>query len=247
MNLGDLENKPKITLYRPKKGVVHFDTKSASCKKIEILSHLDIRDKGDIFMKLPAFVTQRLGFTMVELLVVISIIGILATAVLAALNPIEQLRKGRDTSRKADAASVLSALDRYQATFGCYPWERVANVCNTSRTPASVTGGTNGFAITSGAFTGTGILAELVTREELKSVFSNRTTVTQSEMWLYEEPTSHQASICFTPESQTARAGGLGLIRTAINGVPTNPATACSGAYAVLTANTDQCSVCVPQ
>jgi len=201
-------------------------------------------------MKLPKFITQRLGFTMVELLVVISIIGILATAVLAALNPIEQLRKGRDTSRKADAASVLSALDRYQATFGCYPWERPAGTCITANTPGTPSGGTNGFAISTASFDitlPTSILRELVVREELKSVFANRATVTGSELWLYEDPTSSQASICFSPESQTARGGGLGVVRTAINGVPTAPTTACAGAYAKITVNTDQCAVCVPQ
>ena len=37
----------------------------------------------------------RKGFTMIELLVVIAVIGILAVALLATLNPLEQIRKGR--------------------------------------------------------------------------------------------------------------------------------------------------------
>ena len=40
------------------------------------------------------------GFTMIELLVVIAIIGVLAAAVLAAINPVEQISKGRDAARR---------------------------------------------------------------------------------------------------------------------------------------------------
>ncbi len=39
------------------------------------------------------------GFTLIELLVVIAVIGVLATIVLAAINPIEQLARGRDAGR----------------------------------------------------------------------------------------------------------------------------------------------------
>ena len=45
----------------------------------------------------------QLGFTMIELLIVITILGILAVAVLSAINPIEQINRGRDTGRQSDA------------------------------------------------------------------------------------------------------------------------------------------------
>lgn len=62
------------------------------------------------------------GFTMIELLVVIAILGILATAVLSAINPIEQINRGRDTGSRSDAEQLLSAIDRYNAFNGHYPW-----------------------------------------------------------------------------------------------------------------------------
>lgn len=62
------------------------------------------------------------GFTMIELLIVISILGILAVAVLSAINPIEQINRGRDTGSRSDAEQLLSAIDRFYAFHGYYPW-----------------------------------------------------------------------------------------------------------------------------
>ena len=62
------------------------------------------------------------GFTMIELLVVISVIGILAVAVLSSINPIEQINKGRDTRTRSDAAQLINAVDRYFSIQETYPW-----------------------------------------------------------------------------------------------------------------------------
>lgn len=65
---------------------------------------------------------KKLGFTMIELLIVIAVLGILAVAVLSAINPIEQINRGRDTGSRSDAEQLLSASDRFYATNGYYPW-----------------------------------------------------------------------------------------------------------------------------
>lgn len=59
------------------------------------------------------------GFTLIELLVVVSLIGILATLVLANLNAARQ--RGRDAQRKSDLKSIQSALQLYYNDYGKYP------------------------------------------------------------------------------------------------------------------------------
>lgn len=56
------------------------------------------------------------GFTLIELLVVIAIIGVLAAVVLIALNPIEILKKGRDSTRLSDLNTLRSAINIYVAS-----------------------------------------------------------------------------------------------------------------------------------
>lgn len=62
------------------------------------------------------------GFTLIELLIVIAVLGILAVAVLSAINPIEQINRSRDTGSRSDAEQLLGAIDRFYATAGYYPW-----------------------------------------------------------------------------------------------------------------------------
>lgn len=63
------------------------------------------------------------GFTLIELLIVIAVLGILAVAVLSAINPIEQINRSRDTGSRSDAEQLLGAIDRFYATSGYYPWK----------------------------------------------------------------------------------------------------------------------------
>ncbi len=53
----------------------------------------------------------RLGFTLVELLVVIAIIAILAAVVVLIINPLELTRRGRDAARLSDLANLQNAIN----------------------------------------------------------------------------------------------------------------------------------------
>ncbi|MGB3945593.1 MAG: prepilin-type N-terminal cleavage/methylation domain-containing protein [Candidatus Saccharimonadales bacterium] len=56
------------------------------------------------------------GFTMVELLIVIVVIGILAAITITAFNGVQQ--KARDAQRKSDLANIAKALHRYNIENG---------------------------------------------------------------------------------------------------------------------------------
>lgn len=59
------------------------------------------------------------AFTLVELLLVVTIIGILAGAVLVNLGG--QSQRARETRARLDIANFSAALDRYEIELGTYP------------------------------------------------------------------------------------------------------------------------------
>jgi len=55
------------------------------------------------------------GFTLIELLIVIALLGALAVALLAALDPLEQIKKGNDTGVRNTVAEIHGAMVRYSS------------------------------------------------------------------------------------------------------------------------------------
>lgn len=75
----------------------------------------------------------KTGFSLIELLVVISIIGILVTFATVSLTNAQQ--KGRDSRRKADLKTIQQALELYFQANGKYPalgdWSFMRQACPT--------------------------------------------------------------------------------------------------------------------
>jgi len=53
------------------------------------------------------------GFTLIELLIVIAVLGVLAAVILVAIDPAEQLARGRDAGRKSSVTQLGRALQAY--------------------------------------------------------------------------------------------------------------------------------------
>ena len=61
------------------------------------------------------------GFTLIELIIGITILSLLAVALLAALDPVEQFNKARDTTTRNTAMEIHNAVLRYSAARDQYP------------------------------------------------------------------------------------------------------------------------------
>lgn len=62
---------------------------------------------------------RQRGFTIVELLIVIVVIGILAAITIVAYNGVQQ--RARDVTRTSDISSIQKALELYRVDNGVYP------------------------------------------------------------------------------------------------------------------------------
>ena len=66
-------------------------------------------------------VVKNKGFTLVELLVVVAVVGALAAVAIVVLNPAQFFREGRDGRRLTDLSTVQTALEAYYAENDSYP------------------------------------------------------------------------------------------------------------------------------
>lgn len=144
------------------------------------------------------------GFTMIELLIVIAVLGILAVAVLSAINPIEQINRGRDTSSKSDAEQLLSAIDRYNAMKGLWPWQDEVGDNSDGIDFTTVTkGDPSGSKCSMLANLSTGFSPECPGTDEVKAAFVNRvTSPTNNALYIgYSAETGNSVYVCFNPQS----------------------------------------------
>lgn len=151
------------------------------------------------------FLINKKGFTLIELLVVLGILGILAAALLAAINPVEQLRKAQDASLEELASQYVSASARYYTTNNAYPWFTAANggtLCNgaTGTAPSDVVLNNATFAACTTVFINSG---------ELKSSFTNATNLGSAFVSSPggQAPTdTSSVAVCFLPQSHSVQA-----------------------------------------
>lgn len=211
---------------------------------------------------------KKFGFTMIELLIVIAVLGILAVAVLASINPIEQINRGRDTGSRSDAEQLISAMDRYYAAKGYYPWMTNGISANTWTDPAGTAAGASAGDLVQLNNTNSNLGVDDLDimdalssggTAELKSSFTSRLVDPAASNFLsvYNSGVSGESTYaCFIPKSASFREEAWNRCSTgtprALNGsLPTDfPPGACpdDGTCAQAATSDDAlgCYVCLP-
>jgi len=140
---------------------------------------------------------------MIELLIVIAVLGILAVAVLSAINPIEQINRSKDTGSRSDAEQLIGAIDRFYAANGYYPWR--AGATDTEDDGSTPTGwvavGEDSWVDTANA----SVLNKLSSggTAEIKASFVKRITdPAYNTLFVYNRGTQGDSTyVCFAPKS----------------------------------------------
>ncbi len=140
---------------------------------------------------------QPQGFTLIELLIVIGVLGILAAGLLAAVDPFEQLKKGRDSNTRNQVVELHNGFIRYYATHGDLPWNDTASGCT-----ADFTGG----AVTLSALDAGDCITPLINDGELKPDFMSAIGTSMADNIYVNSPSAVSLSICFEPTSESVYA-----------------------------------------
>lgn len=176
-------------------------------------------------MNLSARNTFQKGFTLIELLVVIGILGILAAALVATIDPFEQLNKGTDARVENTVIETQNALLRYYTIRGTMPWNAVNgdDCIGLGAAPAGLAINPNYMAC----------VTALIDQGELRSSFENSADL--DDIFMSEADTNN-VIICYEPISKAKQndpntgftaTGTLGTDCISDNGV--TPCYWCSG------------------
>jgi prepilin-type N-terminal cleavage/methylation domain-containing protein len=149
--------------------------------------------KLNIYMKrYLSTLKKNAGFTLIELLVVIGILGILAAALVATIDPFEQLKKAQDTTTTNVLTEWINGTTRYYTTRMAFPWEAGGASCNGAADPAG------NYLNEAGMIACT---AALIGDNELKSAFSSSANL--QYVAITYDATLKQVTGCFNPASKS--------------------------------------------
>lgn len=176
-------------------------------------------------------ITLRKGFTLVELLIVIALLGALAIGLIGALDPFEQLKKGTDTGTRDLVNQVQTAVLRYYATTNKMPWtDQTASFSEAALSAANITTA----------------ISNMVAAGEMKSNFSEIYSGQLDKVFVTYLPmtttTSVEVRVCYQPGSKSFQVDpATKYNKSGVENTNTSGATACKSADAAGT----QCFWCV--
>ena len=195
------------------------------------------------------------GFTLVELLIVISLLGAIALIVIAAINPIEQANRARDTGFKADGGQLISAAERYFVGQSVFPWVSVNPTSYTIESAFGFFTAANPEVGICGVTGGCSVDGVLIINNEMKTEFRNRDFIQKGAVGarldkqiMIGKTTGASASVyaCFVPLSKSVRQKAV-----AENKVYTIGASGSRTVTTTCIATSDwvslACYVCIPE
>ena len=165
-----------------------------------------------IYMKsyLSKLRTNR-GFTLIELLVVIGILGILAAALVATIDPFEQLKKADDSKIKNIVVEFQNANVRYFTTHTSFPWNDQNSIDNNyNDTCTALVGGISGLGLDDAGLTAclgaAGTQGSLIGEGELKESFTSNTNDLAKVFVEWDSASASNLTVCFSPTSKSQKA-----------------------------------------
>ena len=135
------------------------------------------------------------GFTLIEILVVVALIGALFLGILATVDPLEQLKKGGDTAKRELTAQLYNGFIQYYASQNSFPW--TADISAAAGTANEMTAA------------GTGYIPLTIAQGELKGDFINLAGSNLSKIFLTStadaQGNRQNLASCFLPDSKSFR------------------------------------------
>lgn len=133
------------------------------------------------------------GFTLIELLVVIGILGVLAAALIATIDPFEQLKKAQDANVKNTTVEFVTASIRYYTTHNALPWAdpTAPAACRTTPNPSAQN-------LTAAQMDS--CLDAIILDGELKAGFTTVTTILNQ---ILITGSANSVTACFDPQSKS--------------------------------------------
>jgi len=123
------------------------------------------------------------GFTIIEIIIIMVIVSTLVVIVLSALNPLEQINRGRDSSSLLLASEFIKTTDRFQAINQPHPWQE-----DLSAEPLS-------------SDLSKEIIEKFISANELKNSYINQNTQKLEKIFITTHNGYEEIFACFLPES----------------------------------------------
>ncbi len=188
--------------------------------------------------------TRRKGFTLIELIIAITILALLAVGLLAALDPAEQFNKARDTSTREIAKEISGAIERFYAAQVTYPGAAASGTVGFPGTGTGPVAKSVIMTATSG-LSGEAILNALINTGELKANFKVAAGAALSKILVYRDTANNSVFICYKPLSKQfkTQSGLYTAMSTAGTPAATNVALAEGMSVSSATGLTGNCTL----